>query len=107
MNLSWTSRSPLLTVGLCFAKTLSKSPFIIGGGKIYNTRIDQQNKQTDEKNCEVDAYMAHTQNPKHNVIIKTVYMVGTMVQVTESCRSIYIYIYIARNSICPKAREGN
>ncbi len=36
--------------------------------------------------------MAHTQNPKHNVIIKTAYMVGTMVQVTESCRSIYIYI---------------
>jgi hypothetical protein len=54
-------------------------------------------------------YMAHTQNPKHNVIIKTAYMVGTMVQVTEPCRSIYIYIERerARNSICPKTREGN
>ncbi len=99
----------MLTVGLCFAKTLSKSPFIIGGGKIYNTRIDQQINKQMKKTVNWRQYMAHTQNPKHNVIIKTAYMVGTMVQVTEPCRSIYIYIERerARNSICPKTREGN
>ncbi|KAL8136828.1 hypothetical protein V2J09_002829 [Rumex salicifolius] len=35
VNLSCTSRSDLLTVGLCFASTLSKSDFMIGGGLQY------------------------------------------------------------------------
>ena len=34
VKLSWTSRSDLLTVGLCLASTLSKSAFEIGGGRI-------------------------------------------------------------------------
>lgn len=39
VNLSCTSRSALLTVGLCLAKTLSKSVFVIGGGVIYMSLI--------------------------------------------------------------------
>lgn len=37
VNLSCTSRSDLLTVGLCLASTLSKSVFDIGGGMIYRS----------------------------------------------------------------------
>lgn len=35
VNLSCTSRSDLLTVGLCLARTLSKSVLDIGGGTIF------------------------------------------------------------------------
>jgi hypothetical protein len=39
VNLSCTSRSFLLTVGLCLERTFSKSVLEIGGGRIYSHAI--------------------------------------------------------------------
>jgi hypothetical protein len=40
VNLSCTSRSFLLTVGLCLERTFSKSVLEIGGGRIYSQAIN-------------------------------------------------------------------
>jgi hypothetical protein len=40
VNLSCTSRSFLLTVGLCLERTFAKSVLEIGGGRIYGQAIN-------------------------------------------------------------------
>jgi hypothetical protein len=40
VNFSCTSRSFLLTVGLCLERTFAKSVLEIGGGRIYSQEIN-------------------------------------------------------------------